>query len=1016
MDVVSLLSPEAVGSLERLVLDDRERALRMLRRLGERAGSPPDAVPLVETVLSALPDAADPEMALLNLERWTGQLATPSTTFALLREDPALLDDLLHLFGASQYLSDILIRDPWLFSLLLEQDSPLDGEHYHAAVQSAIRPLQKSESRRDALRRVKRREFLRIGWRDLSRRAPLPEVVREISDLADALVAAALQLAREEVDSRFPTASAAVRFTVIAMGKLGARELNYSSDIDLVFVMDSPTPGDEGHRRYATRLAETLIAVLAQDTGEGRVFRVDMRLRPEGRSGALVRTYAGFRDYYDRWAETWERQALIKARPVAGDEELGERFMALTRPVIYRRLQGASLLEDVREMRLAVERKLDAAGEMDGHVKEGRGTIRDVEFTVQLLQLLFGTEHPDLQVSDTWTALQRLAEAGLLSGEERETFAEGYRFFREVEHRLQILHDLPVRRLPADSRDLRRLARTMAFPGAEEFLEAYRTRSEQVRALAGAIYERLGFRLAEGEDELRSAVLTADTSEGAAVLREELERRQFPEAEAAVRDLVRLASGGPHFPHPSSTRRLFADIAPAVLDGCAAAADPAEAVQALADFADRKLLHRALYQTWREHSSALQALCRFGGGAPAAMRVVLRHPELSDLVTDEEQLSVRRDIAGLREDLARRLKQSPSYERRLSALRRFKLREFVRLAARHVLEADEPGLAEAETAEWADVAEVLVEASLEVAQRRLREEGRWPRDDAADFAVFALGRFGGRDLHFASDLDLVYVFGAEAGLTQQQYELLAKAFGDVLQGMTEEGRLFSVDLRLRPEGRQGFTVASLDAARRYYGEGGRGQTWEFQMLTRLRPVAGSETAAREFRAIVEPRVYRSPMPEEWTREIRAMKKRIELERVSAAEREWHLKLGPGGLSDIEFLVQYLQLRHGGEDPCLRETATVPAIHALAARSLFTLREAQALLSAHQFLTRLRQSLSLLQPDGGPDALPVAPGQERRGRAVSRAMGCGDIAVLQEQYRAQTVPVREAFLWCLGKDA
>ncbi|HEU4751895.1 MAG TPA: hypothetical protein VFU47_02225, partial [Armatimonadota bacterium] len=727
---------------------------------------------------------------------------------------------------------------------------------------------------------------------------------------------------------------------------------------------DSPTPQDEGHRRYATKLAETLISVLAQDTAEGRCFRVDMRLRPEGRFGALVRSYAAFREYYDRWAETWERQALIKARPVAGDLELGERFIELTRGVAYRRLPGETLVRDVREMRDAVERKLEAAGERDRHVKEGRGTLRDVEFTIQPLQLLFGAERPELRAPDTLTALARLEEAGLLAPEERQTFEDGYRFFREVEHRLQIMQDLPVRLVPEEPRELRRLARSMGFAEAEPFLAAYRAKSDAVEALSRAIFQRLG---AGGppEDPLRAALLAAETEDAEPLLLRELERRRYPEPDQALEALVRLAAGEPGYRHPAATRRLFADLAPGLLEACGEAADPTEALRGMAEFAERKLLHRALYQSLLEHPEALWALCRFAGGAPAAMRSVLRYPELSDLVTDTEALSRRRTAPAMREALERRLTDASGYERRLSALRRFRLRELVRMAARRVLC---PVPVQEETAEWSDLADTLLEAALRVAVERLREQERWPAEDAGEFAVFALGRYGGRELQFASDLDLLYAYRSGEALRQQQYELLAKTLGDVLQAPTEEGRLFEIDLRLRPEGRQGFSVLSLEGARRYYGEGGRGETWELQMLTRLRFVCGNGEVARELEAIVGPRVYREPMPPEWTERIRAMKRRMERERVSDSERERNLKLGPGGLSDVEFLVQYLQLREGGARPELRVASTVAALGALGERGVLQPDEAEALRNAYERLTDARQALTLLLPQGSADRI------------------------------------------------
>ncbi len=1025
MDWLPLLSPEAAAVLGLPALRDSARVRRSLDALTRRIGPPHVAIPILEAILETLPEAADPEMALVNLERWVAGLAAPVGTLTLFREDPRLRGDVVRLFGASQYLAEILIRDPWLHSLFLEAPAPRSHEDYHRIVAGALRPLRRPETRIDALRRVKRREFLRIGWRDLARGAAVEETIGEISDLADALIVGALQLAEEAVAPRFATASAQVKFCVLALGKLGARELNYSSDVDLVFVMDSPTPHDDSHRRYAIRLAENLIQTLSRETGEGRCFRVDMRLRPEGRSGALVRSLGAFRQYYDRWAETWERQALIKARPVAGDAELGRRFMDLVRPVVYRRLQGATLLEDVREMRLAVERKLESTGGLDDHVKEGRGTIREVEFPVQLLQLLFGADRPALQVPDTLTALARLEQEGLLTAAERLTFATGYRFFRVVEHRLQTLHDLPVRRLPPDPADLQRLARSSprpdyllnpvgerpdCFEDAHEFLETFRTQAECVHVLAQEVHRRLGVSTGAEGDEFRAAVLSADTAEGEAALRAEWVRRGFPEPETAVPALVRLASGSAQYRHPSTTRRLFADLAPALLEACAEAADPAWAVEGMADFSDRKVLHRALYQTLIEHPGSLHALTRFAGNAPTAMRTVLRFPEWSDVVTDQEQLQRRRTCEELAEDLRGRLEADGGYERRLSVLRRFKLREWVRLAARCVLEAVPPELV---TEEWSDVADVLVRAALELAVSHARSAGRWRQVGCGGLGVFALGRLGGRDLHFASDLDLLFVHDSSGGVPHQEYEALARAFGDVLSRVTEEGKLFETDLRLRPEGRQGSQVVSLEAVRRYYGPEGRAQTWEFQSLTRLRFVAGSAATAVQLHETLTPRIFRDPMPAEWQAEIRTMRRRMELERVPEAERPYHLKLGPGGLADVEFLVQFLQLRHGADHPELRGTRTLQLLDALRDAGILDDVDFQACREDFLFLTRLRQSLTLLAPDRDSDRLPAPEREPRLATALARAMGYSNSAELESAYRATTGEVRKVFARHLG---
>ena len=984
MDLLSLLSPDPRRRWEALDFADRPRAERLLQRFAERAGGPPEATALAEALLEQLGDAPDPELALLNLERWSGQLPTPSTGLWPLRENPRLLADLLAIFGASQYLSAILIREPWLHGMFQEAPSPRTPEFYERAVRSALTSLRKPEGRRDALRRVKRREFLRIGWRDLARRAPFAEVIREISDLTDALLRGALHLAREEVDAKFATAARETRFTVLALGKLGARELNYSSDVDLVFVMDTVEGVEVGelHRRYATRLAETFVAALSQETAEGRCARVDMRLRPEGRSGALVRSFPAFCAYYEGWAETWERQALIKCRAVAGDLDLGRRFENLASSVAFRTHQGATVVEDVREMRLAMEAKLASAGELDRNIKEGRGSVRDIEFSLQLLQLLFGADRPALQARDTLTVLDAMHAEEVLSDAERHDLETAYVFFRTVEHRLQLMYDLPVRLVPNGGQELRRLARTLGFSDEEKFTAERLRHTERARAFVVQLHERLAHEHAAGPDAaLRTALLAADRPEGAELVRAELERRAFPEPQEALPSLARLAAGTADWRHPAATRRAFADVAPELFAGCEAAADPTWALQGLADFADRKLLHRALYQTWREHPTVLHALCAYFGASPRMVRTLLRYPELSDLVTDLEQLQQPQSAEALRYELRRRVAAATTPERRLAALRRFKQRELVRLSARHVIVRPS---ASAVTAEWSELADVLIEASLEEAVSRLREVGRWERDDAAGFAVLALGRHGGRDLHFASDLDLLYVFFDSQGESQQRYEALGRALTEVVQTVTEDGPLFEIDTRLRPEGRQGFSVTGIEAARRYYGEGGRAQTWEFQSITRLRFIAGDREVAEAFEHVVLPRVYRSPMPAAWTDEIRAMKRRIETERATEGER--HLKLGPGGLSDIEFLIQWLQLREGGANDALRSVETGTTIRSLAEAGHLETKEAAALKKAHEELTRIRQSNWLLRHESGVDLIPSPQREPRLAMALARATG------------------------------
>jgi glutamate-ammonia-ligase adenylyltransferase len=1011
-------------------------------------------------------------MARANLERWAAHLPSGPATFSLL-EDPRLLDDLLRLFASSQYLSDILIREPTAYTLLLEPEESWLRDDLRAKMAAAVAPFRRLVSRLEALRRARRREFLRIGWRDLAGRADFESVVARISALAEALIEQALVVARAPLAEQQPEIDAQVRFAVIAMGKLGGRELNYSSDVDLLFLYDSATPDDPTHLRHATRLAEALFTALNDTTGEGRLFQVDMRLRPEGRYGALVRSFASYREYYDRWMETWERQALIKARPIAGDAELGQRFSGLAEERAYPSLHAATLFEDVRDMRAAIERRVERREQTVTNVKEGRGTIREIEFTVQLLQLLFGAQRPEIRTGNTSEALARLEAAGLLSAEERSAFAEHYRFFRTVEHRLQIMHDLPVRLVPEDPGEQRKLALRMGFSPeeADRFFENYRARADTVEALSRSILDRLTVDGVAAPDPLRLMILSlhpgggggmpdrepapaANAPPGRAVGPPAARRRGrrprhgnaallpsrppadtpgpaageppvcpapeplvarlsglgFREPVAGVEQLRGLTTGAPRFSLPVSTARLFADLAEPLLAAAAAAPDPDGALSAVAEVANRLGAHRTLYQTLRAQPDMLRVLCEIVGFSPMVRELALRSPELLDVLYDEPFREAERPVEATRGEMLERLGRAFSPADRLVALRRFQKRELLRVITRDLLLSVD---ASDTTAALSDLADACVEGVLDVLcsdPAIPSTEYRIPNTEhraafVPGFAVIALGRLGGRELHYVSDLDLLYVYEAPDG--EQDHRSYEQAGAELTRGLQEwqqDGRLYEVDLRLRPEGKSGFMAVHLDAARRYY-LGGRALTWERQALIKARPVAGDRAVGARFMEMVTEFVYGRPLSPEADADLRAMKRRVETERVGLEDRARHLKLGPGGLSDIEFLTQRLQLRHGAEHASLRVPGTVAALHGAGALDLLPGAAVGGLVEAYTFLTCLRQRLRLRAEGVPSDMLPTDAAELE---ILVRSLGYTSGPELLEHFRAITGRVREFF--------
>lgn len=461
-----LTDAEAAALLASVNLHDWRDADRRLQHI---AGEPPDRLAfadIADDFLLALRDCADGAMALNHFERFVESLGSRSNLFHYLANDPRTLETLMTLFAGSQFLTEILLRNPEYFDVLIEWNAlsqPKEREPLRQELAAALKPFRTPTSQLNAARRFQRLELLRIGACDLLGLMDLETVTAQLSHLSDALVDACLN---------------SDGLIVIAMGKLGGEELNYSSDIDLLFLCK-----DEGEQENAKRQAETLLEALSQTTEEGFLYRVDMRLRPWGRVGPLVPTVSSYQYYLSAHAEIWERQALIKARPIAGNVMAGCELLREIEPFIYDGTPADVLRHDVRQTKHRIERELSKRSNGGGHVKLGQGGIRDVEFIVQFLQLAHGRELPAIRHHHTLTSLRLLGEYGLLSHEERRILDEAYRFLRTVEHRLQMIHYRQVHTLPTQPHELHKLARRMSFDGASELMDAYRRHTTAVREI-----------------------------------------------------------------------------------------------------------------------------------------------------------------------------------------------------------------------------------------------------------------------------------------------------------------------------------------------------------------------------------------------------------------------------------------------------------------------------------------------------------------------------------------------------
>jgi glutamate-ammonia-ligase adenylyltransferase len=834
-----------------------------------------------------------------------------------------LRDGLVALACASRSLSSSVVadasmldplRDPSAFAVEMTVDDYRDAWEKFGRADDV------------GLRRWKRRELLRTAARDLLGSADLPTVGRELAALAQVCLEAALSFTGDGT-----TASLAV----IGMGKLGGSELNYSSDVDVLFV-------HEGDSQAADRIARSLLEAMSAPTEDGLVFRTDADLRPEGRSGPLTRTLDSYASYYEGWAQIWEFQALLKARPVAGDRGLGTRFMELTRPRVWPDVLAPDALREIRAMKGRSEDVTQRRGLGDRELKRGRGGIRDIEFAVQLLQLVHGRHDESLRSPTTLDALRELADGGYVERVDATQLDAAYRFLRTVEHRLQLYDEQQTHTLPSEERARIRLARVLGYRDHRDksALELFEADHRRHQATVRSIHERLFF----------APLLDALAGTGplsAMAAEERLAAFGFTDV-ARTRAAVRELAAG-------LTRRskLMQQLLPVILEWLSDTPDPDLGLLQLRRLAEGPARSAALATSFRDTPLAAQRTCTLLGSSRVLGDALRRQPDFLEQLADDDALGDDKDRAELVGDALQTLQWRESAAQRREGLRRFKRRELLRVGARDLL-----GFAAVETVER-DLTQ-LAEACLEAALASL--------EPTLPFAVVGMGRLGGAELSYASDIDVVFVYDGDAPSDFDAAERIAEALITEIGATTAEGQTFRIDARLRPEGNQGPLARSLAAYATYYERWGL--TWERQALSKARVVAGDAAVGARFCELVEHVVYERPFTEDDAREVRRMKARIERERIPPGEDpQFHLKLGRGSLSDIEFLVQLLQLTHGGADVSLRVPGTMDALARLRGAGLLGDDDVDALEAAYRFCERARNA-RYLQTASPSDALPT----------------------------------------------
>ncbi|MEO2105485.1 MAG: bifunctional [glutamine synthetase] adenylyltransferase/[glutamine synthetase]-adenylyl-L-tyrosine phosphorylase [Actinomycetota bacterium] len=908
--------------------------------------------------------AANADWAVRTLER-IRELSRE--TFVRLEHDPDLARTVVVVTGASEALGDQIVGHMALIDVLVDVDDPWSADVVAARARDAVAAGladggDETDARAaEAMAGMQREGLLRIAARDMLGLADTPQIAEELADLADGLIVCAHGLAAEGA------AGTDAELAVLAMGKLGGEELNYVSDVDVLFVHRGDTP-------TAERMAKRVLHLLGTHTPRGAVYEMDANLRPEGRNGPITRTIESYRAYYERWAKTWEFQSLLKMRPVAGPPDLGADFEQLVAPFLWPDSLGAEAVEEIQQMKRRVETSRPVTRDGSRQLKLAPGGLRDIEFATQLLQLVHGPADPSLRLRGTVPALAALAKGGYVDDGDAALFTDAYLFLRTVEHRLQLRQLRRTHTIPDDPGDLQRVARTMGFRDlpARSAAEEFSKELARVRTGVRRLHEQLFYRpllstlASYGVEERVVAAGRFDKDAAAA----RLAALSFSSPGQALRHLEAMVQGG------GRTARQLRVVLPTMLQALSDQPDPDGGLAALRSLTDQLKDNPRFVRTIRDNPPAARLLAKVLGASPRLGEWLGRQPEVLQLLDDEEVLArphTRDDVMGGVEGLLKRGGGRVSRE----ALRRLKRREALRTAMRDVNgAADVPEIGRELT--W--LGEGLLHAALSTIT-----------PDEVRIAVIGMGRFGAGELAHSSDLDVIVVHDGPTPVAEHAMEEVL----EFLSAVTPEGSAFRVDPDLRPEGRRGPLTRTLESYAAYYERWG--QDWELQALTQARPVAGDAELGQAFMDLITPLVYPDPMPTERLVAIRTMKARVERERAGrkgvqpsrrtprrraatlrrdqveirardASQRRSlpnasssdDLKLGPGGLSDVEWTVQLLSMRHGGADPLVRGPGTLAGLERLAAAGILAPEEAAWLRNGWLLLSRLRNGLYLIK--------------------------------------------------------
>jgi glutamate-ammonia-ligase adenylyltransferase len=944
--------------------------------------------------LSSLAKSANPDQAL-NYLLTLAEIDKSRIKKLLNKEDSATR--LCLLLGASEALADLVRRKPEFLKHFEKSITNLKSStDYNTSLLSAVEPLLSQDFEIggvwSALRLQYREELLQLAIFDLNQtdvESGVPAVAAALADLAGAALEAGIKVARSELkrSAEFGNFSSeeidSTKLAVIAMGKCGARELNYISDVDVIYVAESGSANLENDRavEIATKLATRMMRAMDGNAPEAMLWQVDPNLRPEGKSGALVRTLESHVAYYDRWAQSWEFQALLKARPVAGDQDLGQRYVAALAPKVWASASRENFVESAQKMRERVTEHIPS-NEVDLQIKLGPGGLRDIEFTVQLLQLVHGRTDESLRHRDTMSAINALSAGGYIGRSEANTFASDYRFLRLLEHRIQMSQMRRTHLMPTSETARRALARSV---NVKENAESLISRWESVKLEVRGLHQRLFYRpLLSAVAKLEDSTLELSTAQA----QDRLAAIGFIDPKGALTHIGALTNG------LSRRAAIQRQLLPVLLQWFSQGTDPDSALLSFRRLSEDLGESHWYLRMLRDSTGAAERMTQVLGNSKLATALFERIPEAAAWFEDPAEL-VPVSASDIQKELAAIASRHDDVETSANAIRQVRRRETLRLALGAVLgDLDINQVAKG----LSDLTEVYLQSMLAIIEEEFAT--------GVDFGIIAMGRFGGEELGFGSDADVMFTYAPANGQNVDDLQKQAERIVAELKRLTADPILeFEIDNDLRPEGKNGAVVRSVDSYLAYYERWA--DTWEAQALLRARVIAGSATLQAAFVQIIDKYRYPKVLQLSAITEIRRIKARVESERLpQGADPKRHLKLGRGSLSDVEWLVQFYQLKFGAEHPTIRTPRTIDALNAMVKENLIETHDARVLIEAWVLASRVR-SASVLWANKRTDVLPT---DRRQLEGLARILEYPphSASKLEEDYLAFTRRARMVF--------